>query len=178
MVTYKINIVKNSQGINTFMFSCDNIKYVRHDLHATSSHLYSLRTPATRVTPRPQDSVMIVTHCSFKNVTILQLSMSLQSTRHPYRFGSCFMHASMVLQPLKTQTMDVTQWQDKWSHTHTHECVCPVAEAANGMWWAGLRKGVGSGRGFKHQPLIIHSERVTRRNDPWDKQFMTPVCRR
>lgn len=42
MAMYKINHVKNSRDINTFMFSCINIKYVRHDVHMMTSHFNCL----------------------------------------------------------------------------------------------------------------------------------------
>ena len=36
-------------------------------------------------------------------------------------------HASCMIHPVKTKTMDVTQWQDKWSHTWS--LCAPAAEA-------------------------------------------------
>lgn len=71
-------------------------------------------------------------HSSFKKVTkavsILTLQnkewkTNLHSTRRLYRF-SLMLHD---LHPVKTKTMDVTQWQDKWSHTRF--LCAPAAEA-------------------------------------------------
>lgn len=69
----------------------------------------------------------------------------------------------MIYSQLRRTMMDVTQWQDKWSHTH-YLCA-PAAEARraslacepqDNQW--NVREGGGEGRGsVKHQPLNVHT---------------------